>query len=370
MNSQRSRFGALSPRALDLDKRARRVSAPAAAVPGTSGSCGLGIPNIGARHWVTTTTAAWRTLPSGIGYRIDTLPKGWRVVEAPWSEEPVTGWVPIEPRGFLQLCDLAKAPGPEDEPESMMMTPESSSKGGALERGAGVCVNSPQEGAPSVAGTRAALLALREEHVRLREANVQLREKEMKKRHDLDGLCRAREAAANELAQVREELAAEREELECSRQQRCTMEEKLNRCREVVASAVGSVDRLYGLQVDAEEDLSGNEEGPVVAKARLSRMNKAAELAEQAKAAGEAVSDMIHDLTDSADHDMEENHKAAPGVAAYDAYSLSHENAAVFKTSAAKKADAGVRKSSSLEDEKLASRQRAPFRERDLNLAR
>eukprot|EP00931_Biecheleriopsis_adriatica_P107428 TRINITY_DN8176_c0_g1_i2.p1 TRINITY_DN8176_c0_g1~~TRINITY_DN8176_c0_g1_i2.p1 ORF type:complete len:375 (+),score=98.66 TRINITY_DN8176_c0_g1_i2:66-1190(+) len=372
MESHCRRVNTLSPRPLDLERRTRRISAPAAAMPGAPGPYGQGLGSSGLRQWVTTCAAAWRTAPSSMGYRIDTLPRGWQVVEAPWAEDPVAGWVPIEPRGFLQLCDLAKAaeaPAPEEEvPESsMMMTPQASSKGGS-ESGTPASCSSTQEGT-SAAGTRAALLALREEHVRLREANVQLREKEMKKRQELDSLSRAREAAAKELAQVRNELAAEHEELEHSRQQRRTLQEKLDRCREAIASAVSSVDRLYGLQVDAEEDLSGSEEGPVVARARQQRMKKAADLAEQATAAGEVVSAMIDEVANSSEDDREGNLKAPSAIAAYDEYSSSHENAdalKVVKKAEERSSDAAVRRSSSDAADKIASRQRAPLR--DLNL--
>mmetsp|Transcript_85122 Transcript_85122/g.150559 ORF Transcript_85122/g.150559 Transcript_85122/m.150559 type:complete len:331 (+) Transcript_85122:54-1046(+) len=306
-------------------RRLRRLSAPASA---------QAIAICMQKQWVTTNTAAWRTAPSVMGFRIDTLPKGWQVTEANWAEEPVKGWIPIEPRGFLQICDLAQAPSDEDavpaEASPVAATPPSS-------KGSPSCA-SPQDA--TAASTRAALLALREEHVRLREANVQLRERELKKRQEVDSLCRTREETARELAQMQEQVAAEREELQHCREQRERLQIKLDRCREVVATAVSSVDRLYAEGLEAK-----------------------AQVVDEVMAAGTDVNRMRADLTDSPREAEEE--EAAPEAAApiYDEYSLSHENADRIKTKA-KASDALKKKVDDLSREN-SQLQRAPLR--DLN---
>ncbi|CAJ1372244.1 unnamed protein product [Effrenium voratum] len=61
-------------------------------------------------------------------------------------------------------------------------------------------------------GARAALLALREEHVRLREANLKLRERELNKRQEIDSLTVARDLTAKELAAVQEDLEESKQE--------------------------------------------------------------------------------------------------------------------------------------------------------------
>jgi len=277
-----------SPR--PADRRLRRLSAPAAA----------GI--FGQKQWVTTNAAAWRTAPSAMGFRIDTLPRGWQVTEAEWAEEPVKGWVPIEPRGFLQICDLAQAPLDQDAvPASPVLATPPSSKGSPS------CA-SPQDA--TAASTRAALLALREEHVRLREANVQLRERELKKRQEVDNLCRAREATAKELEQIQQELAAEKEELERYHQQRQRLQVKLERCREVVATAVSSVDRLYSEGFEAK-----------------------AEVVDEVITSSAVVDRMLEDLADTPEEEEEVPEQAKP-AAVHDKYSMSEENAACTKAKA------------------------------------
>eukprot|EP00440_Ansanella_granifera_P020191 gb/GFBE01021932.1/.p1 GENE.gb/GFBE01021932.1/~~gb/GFBE01021932.1/.p1 ORF type:complete len:359 (+),score=89.13 gb/GFBE01021932.1/:1-1077(+) len=356
MESQRRAtpsIGALSPR--PLDKRNRRQSAPGGPMPMAS-TPGARSSQCSLRKWVTTSSAAWRTAPSAMGFKIDTLPRGWQVTEAPWTEEAVAGWVPIEPRGFLQLCDVAKAPELEEEMLPVMsMSPAPSSSIGSPGPGSSASCSSPQE----ASSTRSALLALREEHVRLREANVQLREREIKKRHEIDNLCRAREFAAKELAKAKEELAAEREEIERSRQQRRALQQKLDRCREAVATAVGSIDCIYSQQPeDSPLELSGDEEGPVIARARQQRRSKASELVEQATAAGAVVSEMIDELA-KPDEDNSD-------LLAYDKYCSSQENAEVSTTPAVKKAE--MKATHSPAHEKFSGDQRAPLR--DLNIGR
>lgn len=55
-----------------------------------------------------------------------------------------------------------------------------------------------------------------------------------------------------EIAELRREHAAEKEKLELCRRTRCRLEEKLNRCREVVARTVASVDTLVAKRRDLQ----------------------------------------------------------------------------------------------------------------------
>lgn len=102
-----------------------------------------------------------------------------------------------------------------------------------------------------------AALALREEHVQLRELNVQLSEKELQKRSELQDLDRVRETLAREVQELErsrkllhDQHAAEQLELE---RRQDHMKDKLLRCRDAVAFAVGSIDVLY-----EEQDRSAN----------------------------------------------------------------------------------------------------------------
>jgi flagellar motility protein MotE (MotC chaperone) len=263
-----------------MDVRNRRLSAPATS---QKDQAHLG-PFCGLRQeWVTTTTAAWRTAPSAMGFRIDTLPRGWQVVEAAWSEDPVVGWIPIEPRGYLQLCDIARAP--IGTPEAAEATYQESSLSLSPQVSEGVRTpNSTEKGfreeTASATSTRAALLALREEHVRLREANVALREKELHKRREIDRLCRDREAGAKELEQLRTDIAKEHEDLKVAEKQRKALLVKLERCREAIATAVSCVDSVYTAR-------AGSPESP----------EELEEVVQKATAAGAVVAEMLLSLS-------------------------------------------------------------------------
>ncbi|CAJ1341357.1 unnamed protein product, partial [Effrenium voratum] len=107
----RVRTGAAAASPRPVERRTRRLSAPssffdqrAAAEPKRE----VASPSQ-ARQWVTTSSTAWRTAPSSMGYRIDLLPRGWQVTQASWAEHPVEGWLPIVPKGFVQLSDLVEA---------------------------------------------------------------------------------------------------------------------------------------------------------------------------------------------------------------------------------------------------------------------
>lgn len=116
-----------------------------------------------------------------------------------------------------------------------------------------------------VTSVQAALLALREEHVRLREANILLREKEMARRQELEQLKMARQAATADLQHIKMSLEIEREELQGCRSRRATLRSKLDRAYEAISRAVASVDRLYetgeaGAKQDAEQAQSNIEQ--------------------------------------------------------------------------------------------------------------
>jgi hypothetical protein len=96
------------------------------------------------------------------------------------------------------------------------------------------------------------LLALKEEHLHIRESIVVVREQELEKRRELEELARAREAIAAEVLQLerarkeqQERGHAEQRQLE---RQSELMKDKLERCRDAVAFAVGSIDEIYGYQ--------------------------------------------------------------------------------------------------------------------------
>lgn len=84
----------------------------------------------------------------------------------------------------------------------------------------------------------AVTMELREEQVRLREANVALKETQLANRQELESIERARQVAAEELAQVQKQLEAYRRE-------ESALRNKLKCCRDVVARTVGCVDQLY-----------------------------------------------------------------------------------------------------------------------------
>jgi len=222
-------------------------------------------------------------------------PVGWHVQEAAWQEEPVEGWVPVIPRGFVQLSDLAPAPT-EDEP-ALLTPPPSSSRGSPLSSSNTSSPQADKLDPPSASGARAALLALREEHVRLREANLQLRERELKKKQEIDSLCRARELTAKELAAIQDELVATKQELESGREEQQLLLKKLEICREAVATAVKSIDAVYeevpDPDTDNQKDLSGDEAGPIVARARQVRSQQAKQKAASAMEADQVISELL-----------------------------------------------------------------------------
>ncbi|CAJ1432354.1 unnamed protein product [Effrenium voratum] len=274
----RVRTGAAAASPRPVERRTRRLSAPssffdqrAAAEPKREVA---GSPSQ-ARQWVTTSSTAWRTAPSSMGYRIDLLPRGWQVTQASWAEHPVEGWLPIVPKGFVQLSDLVEAgedsraghrqmgcpkhaewfaTRPTSSPleeDPTMVTPPPASRGSPG-------LSPPQLAAEKPAsqhdGARAALLALREEHVRLREANLKLRERELNKRQEIDSLTVARDLTAKELAAVQEDLEESKQELEQSQELQSVLVRKLELCREAISTAVKSVDALYAVPTKEQTD--------------------------------------------------------------------------------------------------------------------
>jgi len=322
------------------------------------------------RHWLTTKAVAWRTAPSAMGFRIDTLPCGWQVAEAAWPVEPTEGWLPIQPRGYLQLSDLVPCVtsagkdtmAAEEEPFAMSAacTPPSKALASAD--------NSPQDVLP--ASSRAALLALREEHVRLKEVNLVLREKEMKKRRELDELEYARQTAARELADVKEDLAKGHEDVAHCQERCAKLRQKMELCREAVANAVSSVDHLYSNAECAEPeessdmlDLSGEEQGPLLKRLpSRGRKDLKDQAVEEARAAGAIVAELLTSLGCE---------NQAHGSAGEDKYHAAQENSDAITVTKTIAEDAPLKvaaRSPSVSPLQLDERCRAPLR--DLNLGR
>lgn len=86
------------------------------------------------------------------------------------------------------------------------------------------------------------VLALKEEQVNLREKNVGLREEEVEKRRQVEELAREVQQLQRSRSELQEQHDTERRELA---KQEDKMKEKLERCRDVVAKAVGSLDVVY-----------------------------------------------------------------------------------------------------------------------------
>lgn len=334
------------------------------------------------RHWLTTKAVAWRTAPSAMGFRIDTLPCGWQVAEAAWPVEPTEGWLPIQPRGYLQLSDLVPCvtstgidimAAEEDEPfvMSAVSTPPSKALASAD--------HSPQDVLP--ASSRAALLALREEHVRLKEVNLLLREKEMKKRRELDELEHtkrqelgelehARQTAAVELADVKENLAKGHEDLAHCQERCAKLRQKMEHCREAVATAVSSVDHLYSNTECAESEEStdtpapsSEEQGPLLKRwPSRGRKGLTDQAVEEARAAGAVVAELLTSLGCE---------NPADGSAGEDKYHSAQENSDTITVTKTIAEDAPLKvaaRSPSCSPLQLDERCRAPLR--DLNLGR
>lgn len=60
-----------------------------------------------ARQWVVQRDTAWRTAPSAMSLKLGQLRQGDIVAEAMSPCLLAPGWVPIEPRGYVQACDLS-----------------------------------------------------------------------------------------------------------------------------------------------------------------------------------------------------------------------------------------------------------------------
>lgn len=185
-------------------------------------------------EWVTTGTVAWRTAPYDVAFKIDVLPRGWRILEATSQEGAEPGWLRIEPRGFVRSRYLARTPGPDAAgagasgcPASPVME-DDPAECSTLSAAAGGCESA-----------RAALLALREEHIRLREANVKLRETQVERRREVDAL----EGKRATLRQEVEALTAHRKHQSVAVH---AARRKLSLCRRTIAQAVRAVDGAYG----------------------------------------------------------------------------------------------------------------------------
>jgi len=163
-----------------------------------------------------------------------------------------------------QMPPALRGPGAQS-PRSACTTPKGvlgsqgqKPKGSMLSpRPAQVSRHSPRQARATPSPEAVEVLALKEEHIHLRESNVGLREKELEKRKELEELGRARETMAREVQQLERSRStlkiqhdAEERELQLDlKKQEEKMKEKLVRCRDVVAKAVGSIDDLVDKSV-------------------------------------------------------------------------------------------------------------------------
>lgn len=227
-----------------------------------------------AGQWVTTHATVWRTAPTAMGFRIERLNAGWTVYELA-SAEPTPGWLQIQPRGYVLLCDLAPVPA-----AGFLAAPYGDWQG----RGAAYTNEGTDGEDNSEQGMRAALLALREENVRLREGNIELKQKEVHK-------AQTEVSVAQLEAQLRD-LEHSKEEAES---QMARMKGKLRRCQEAVLSAVDKVDALFEARDAAMQDgFDDSADGAMdaVEKARI-----------EAVETGEEVTALLGDGEDEEDDD-------------------------------------------------------------------
>lgn len=192
-------------------------------------------------------------------------------------------------------------------------------------------------------------LALREEHVQLRELNVQLSEKEIQKRRELQDLDRVRETLAQEVQDLersrnllQEKHAAEQLELE---RRQDTMKDKLLRCRDAVAFAVGSIDMLYSEQ-DQPDVVA-----PPASPLRLEPASPSSVVAAKALAieAGAEVSAALATLQEETEEDEDPGQENTASIIAGEGYTID-------SISASKKVDA------------LTTPERAPLSARNQHL--
>lgn len=292
--------------------------------------------SVATKQYVTVKQAAWRTAPSAMGYRIDLLPGGWQVSEVPWSQTahmPVEGWLPIAPRGFVQRNDVVEAS--EEDLATFLSPPQA--QGSPLGLASPPQVEKLTDQSSSVANTRHALLALREEHVRLREANLKLRERELSKKQEIDSLDQQSGKAAQRLATVHEELATAEKELDLSQEKQRALLKRLALCREAISTAVKSVDAIY-------DRLSEEEDKPQVTKTPDAQVQS---LVSNAVNADEAIAHLSALL---------EGSESAEPKALEDNYSRGAENAKIC----------GNEKSL---DKETSPYERAPLRDLNVGLA-
>lgn len=109
----------------------------------------------------------------------------------------------------------------------------------------------PSAASPATSASTPNLVSLQEESIKLREANLSLREEGFTVKQDVEAARAIRDALREEIAALQaqrdlegEKLTREQQQLLQCQRQRVRMKEKLQRCCEVVATTVGSVDRL------------------------------------------------------------------------------------------------------------------------------
>lgn len=224
-----------------------------------------------------TEAGTHEAVPSRSTRRAETLSSAAKLTKEPWRYGPcrrttVPSEAPLPPSRTARRTET---------PQKKTLSRSASTKAPTAQSPRLVTPSSPSRGPGAVSPSRAprartnpglgqsplrqssdveALWALKEEHVQLRESNVDLREQELEKRRELEDLARAREAIASEVRELersrqhlQEQHDLEQQELE---RQQSVIKEKLARCRDAVAFAVGSVDELYAQQEAAPMRMS------------------------------------------------------------------------------------------------------------------
>mmetsp|Transcript_10769 Transcript_10769/g.19146 ORF Transcript_10769/g.19146 Transcript_10769/m.19146 type:complete len:390 (+) Transcript_10769:56-1225(+) len=161
-------------------------------------------------QWITVHATKWYLSPQVTSCKLGELPQGRVVVEVP-TARPIPHWVAIQPRGFVLLDDVAPAETP--------------------------CAEDSQPADMPAAAYN--------DELRIREHNLTLREQSFAAKQELDSMLQARNAMAQELATLEEKRSLELQKLEGYRQRKVHMKEKLERCSEVVAFTVNTMDQLH-----------------------------------------------------------------------------------------------------------------------------
>lgn len=232
------------------------------------------------KPWVVARGTEWRLAPNSSSATLGYLEAGRKVVQVPCARLSAIerAWCPIEPRGFVSFEDLVKA---HEEPVQTV------------------------DSARSELEAREARLTIQEETVRLRENNVELKEQMVVAQSELDALVTTRTLVAKEVEEMRSTRAAEQTKLH-------SLEQKLLRCRDVIAMTVRTLDQVHGRELAAE----GTSDKALVAK--LASAGAAVkETLEEAQIYADVDdprrSDFVETIAESVDHN-DENSLEQPKV--------------------------------------------------------